>query len=94
MNTVPCTSRAWAALMRRSGISEPYAPVMPVLSIADEVMSQDGYLREFLAGSDLLTIGEWFEGGRLISLETAIGKGSDSALHRLYVLRVGAMLRV
>ncbi|KAJ1080176.1 hypothetical protein NDU88_000396 [Pleurodeles waltl] len=66
---------------------------MSVLDVADERMFSDVRLREFLRDSDLAELEAWFEDGRLVSSETVLGEGHDTALHQLYLLRVCAMLR-
>ncbi|KAJ1163300.1 hypothetical protein NDU88_003760 [Pleurodeles waltl] len=66
---------------------------MEVAAVADERLFRDSRLRTYLRNSDLSLLGDWFVDGRLISPDVALRDGSDGALHRLYVLRVCAMLR-
>ncbi|KAJ1127138.1 hypothetical protein NDU88_005541 [Pleurodeles waltl] len=66
---------------------------MLVATVADEVLFQDSQLRNYLSDSNLSLLGDWFADWRLISPEVVLGDGNDSALDRVYVLRVCAMLR-
>ncbi|KAJ1203234.1 hypothetical protein NDU88_007026 [Pleurodeles waltl] len=93
VNTVACTSGAWAALLRRSDGCEPFAPTMPLLEVADERMSSDVRLRDLLSSSGLSLLGDCFVNERLRAPEEALSDEVDNALHRLYLLRVYAMLQ-
>ncbi|KAJ1145870.1 hypothetical protein NDU88_012153 [Pleurodeles waltl] len=55
-------------------------------------MFRDARLRSFLCDSNLIKLGDWFMDGRLISSEAVIEEGRDSALHRLYVMRIGSRI--